>query len=431
MNVLKSQLLSSCSQIQQTLLDFQTIIISNGNSLDLNYVRQMHPGKLEQAQTYYYNVKNSFDPFYNSLKTAVDLSDDQLITDANAIKSYDSDLLTAITITTDALSVLSTSTTITQESTLSADGSTLSGGLTSLNVDLQTLLNVKLGLTSSGDVSASSVDSAKYNYDQQTKALEALKAEHKVNLNAKHTNISNLQSELKINEAALAAGQANLNQVKAPPRAVDIAALKSQIAAANVDLQLALESYEKTLLRAPIDGILTRKNVEEGEQFTFQINNSAVIPVFEMISTQKYKINANIAEVDIEKIKVGDKAKIKLDAIPGETFDGTIVSIDPVETKIQDVVFYKAEVIIDSTDERIKPGMTSDVVFILSEANGVLTVPEKALVKDNNGEYVRILENGQVKNIKVITGIINLSGDVEIKDGLTEGQQVILKITNG
>ena len=189
------------------------------------------------------------------------------------------------------------------------------------------------------------------------------------------------------------------------------------------------QNFDKTLLKAPINGILTRKNIEAGEQYTFQANQDFV-PIFEMISDQKLKIDANIAEANIEKVKVGDKAQIKLDAIPGKIFNGIITSIDPVETKIQDVVFYKATVIITDKDERIKPGMTADVIIVLHTANNVLTIPERALVQKNGKSYIRIFKNDQIKNVEVTTGISNLNGDIEIKNGLIEGQQIIVNSLN-
>jgi HlyD family secretion protein len=114
------------------------------------------------------------------------------------------------------------------------------------------------------------------------------------------------------------------------------------------------------------------------------------------------------------------------------TYVGTISKIDPVETIIQDVVFYKAEVVIESTDERIRPGMTANVEIVLREVKQALTVPEKAIQTDEQGKkFVRELLNEQVKNIPVETGLRDLQGNVEVKGNLTEGQEIILRTLNG
>ena len=121
-----------------------------------------------------------------------------------------------------------------------------------------------------------------------------------------------------------------------------------------------------------------------------------------------------------------------MDAVGGDSvFEGTITRIDPVQTVIQDVVFYKAEVLVESEDERIKPGMTATVEIVLRRADGAVTLPEKAVQREGGKSFVRILEDGRVKNVDVETGIRDLQGNLEIKSGVVEGQEVILRTING
>jgi len=432
---LQATLLNVSSQLQQALIDYKSIAINNGTSLLGSDFNRLDQAKINPSNQLYNNTILAFNPFYTNLKTQLVFTSDQLISSTQTVEQYISNMLRAITLATDALTILSSSSTITStqitalKSTLLNDGNVISGGVRVLSSNLQILLNAKLNITSSSDTSNSSTDSAKNYYEQQQQILDSLKIQQQLDLNTKQTNIDQLQSELKINQASVSSAEANLNQIKAPPRAVDVANLRALVAAARVNLQLAQQNFDKTLLKAPINGILTRKNIEAGEQYTFQANQDFV-PIFEMISDQKLKIDANIAEANIEKVKVGDKAQIKLDAIPGKIFNGIITSIDPVETKIQDVVFYKATVIITDKDERIKPGMTADVIIVLHTANNVLTIPERALVQKNGKSYIRIFKNDQIKNVEVTTGISNLNGDIEIKNGLIEGQQIIVNSLN-
>lgn len=224
-----------------------------------------------------------------------------------------------------------------------------------------------------------------------------------------------------------------MEQKKVGPRAVDVAFYRTQVTVNQVAVALAEEAVEKTLLRAPIDGVLSRRNIEVGEDVqSASVTASIGEGAFEMIDDNKFKIDAEIAEVDINKLKVGDKATITLDAVGDETtFSGTISKIDPVETIIQDVVFYKAEVVIDDRDDRIKPGMTADVGIVLREALGAVSVPEKAVQTEDGRRFVRMLDGENIKNIDVEVGIRDLQGNLEIKSGLKEGDEIILRTLNG
>ena len=91
----------------------------------------------------------------------------------------------------------------------------------------------------------------------------------------------------------------------------------------------------------------------------------------------------------------------------------------------------KASVVIDSDDERIKPGMTANVEIVLNEALNALSLPERSVQRDNGTRYVRVQKaDKQVEKVDVITGIRSLSGDIELKSGITEGTEVILRTIN-
>ncbi len=432
---LQAQLYTAGSQLQQSLLDLKSVIIddvknnqNNGDFEQLDYLLR------SGAKPIYNAINADYNDLLAEINATTDISIDDLKSYTRREQQYMGDLLSALKMTLDNMSSFQVSITskplfdaaITK---LQADSSSLATGLSVLNAKYQALISAELGLGSSSDAQDSAVVSAQSQYDQQVQAVAQAKLDHRIDLNSREANIRDLQAQYQMALADIDSANANLRQVKAGPRAVDVAFLRTQIAASQIAVELAQESLEKTLLRAPIDGKLSRSNIEVGEDV---VSSGAVaaadnIPVFEMISDQKFKISAEIAEVDINKLKAGDEAEITFDAIGDDLFHGTIAQIDPVQTTIQGVVFYKAEVIVDSTDPRIKPGMTATVDIVLKEVKGALTVPEKSIQSDNGRNYVRILENGLVKDIDVQTGIRNLQGDIEIKEGLSEGQEIIVK----
>lgn len=434
---LEAQLFLSASQIQQSLVDLKSIVIDDGNSVMGSDYYRLDNMSLNLAKENYYAVKFAFDPLYKELKSGSNYPSDQLKDYAQKEQDMINKLLQAQKTTSDMLAKLPASSTLQQaqitnlKNIILADSSSLSTSLAGLNLKYQTILTALLNVSTNSDSSDSTVSSAQNYYNQQLQNLEQTKIDHQVDLNARQAAIRSLQAQYQIQLAEIDAAKAALQARKVPARTVDLAFLRAEVTADKIAVSLAQEALEKTLLRAPIDGVLSRQNIEVGEDVTIGIT-SIQQSLFEMISANKLKIDANIAEVDIDKIKIGDKAEITLDAVGDETvFTGTITKIDPVETKIQDVVFYKAEVVIDSNDPRIKPGMTATVNIVLNKVMGVLTVPEKAVQEENGQKYVRILVNKVVKNINVETGIKNLQGDLEIKSGLSEGQEIILRTING
>ncbi|MFA6322650.1 MAG: efflux RND transporter periplasmic adaptor subunit [Candidatus Buchananbacteria bacterium] len=242
------------------------------------------------------------------------------------------------------------------------------------------------------------------------------------------TKVEAAQNNVSTYERNYAKAQADLNLRKAPARTEDIRLYQAQVASAQADLQLALDRLDDTVIKAPIDGVITEVNVLAGEQ------TSLTQPVIKMLANQVYEVEVNIPESDIAKINVGDKAEITLDAFSSEdAFSGTITTIDPAETSIQDVIYYQLTVSLDLQQpdavkdlvDKIKPGMTANVTVNTAKVENVLIAPLRAVKDEGNKEYVEILENNQPVKVEVILGLRGDDGQVEVKSGLTQGQKVI------
>ncbi len=438
---LEAQLYSTGSQIQQSLVNLKSIITKDGNSVLGNDQDRLDYSLWNSAQQDYFDVKREFDPLYVELKSGTGYEPAELEAYAQTEQRLVTKLLSAQKATTDALSILSTSATLSEskvaelKTKILNDSNTISSSLAALNLKYQAILDAQLGVVTSDDTRESEVISAQNYYEQQLQSQTQTLIDHEVDLNLREANIRSLQAQYQIQLAEIESARAALQQRKVGPRAVDVAFLRTQITANQIAVSLAEEALEKTLLRAPISGVLSRQNIEVGEDVlssSSALSSTGQVAVFEMISAQKFKIKADIAEVDINKLSIGDKAAITLDAVGGDSvFEGTITRIDPVQTVIQDVVFYKAEVLVESEDERIKPGMTATVEIVLRRADGAVTLPEKAVQREGGKSFVRILEDGRVKNVDVETGIRDLQGNLEIKSGVVEGQEVILRTING
>lgn len=218
-------------------------------------------------------------------------------------------------------------------------------------------------------------------------------------------------------QALVDKAQAAYDDAKNPPREVDVASYRAA-------LSVAIASRDKAILKAPIDGIVTKIDKKIGEVI------SSADDVMQILSPH-YEIKVDIPETDVAKIKVDDKAQITLDSFGEDTkFTGKIANIELGSTEIQDVVYYKVKIILDDTDKPIKPGMTANVVIQTQTIPNTLYIPYRA-VRSNGIKKVQVLENGAVKDMEIKLGLRADDGKVEVVSGLSEGQEVIIGTKTG
>jgi HlyD family secretion protein len=225
-------------------------------------------------------------------------------------------------------------------------------------------------------------------------------------------------------QAGLTQAEQNLQLQQTPARPEDIQSAKAQVDAASAQLQNAQNNYNNDILIAPIDGIITSVDTKIGET----VAGSALVPgmdAVKMISGSKLEVIAYLSEADIGKIKVGDEAKVTLDAYGSSApFDASVIAIDPGATVQNGISTYKTTLEFAQSDDRIKTGMSANIVIPDQTHSGVLVIPQTAVIKKNDQEFVLEGSNGKTQEVQIQTGISGLDGNVEVTSGLNEGQRV-------
>jgi HlyD family secretion protein len=175
------------------------------------------------------------------------------------------------------------------------------------------------------------------------------------------------------------------------------------------------------MLFSPIGGIVTKQEAKRGE-----IVSPGII-VVSVMSDKNFQIETNVPEADIAKISVNNTAKVTLDAYGDSVnFDAKVIKIDPAETVVEGVSTYKVTMEFIKEDERVKSGMTANIDILTEQKNGVLSVPQRAVVDKSGSKFVKILQSdGNVKEVTVKTGLKGSNGDIEVTDGLHAGDKVI------
>ncbi|MAF14149.1 MAG: hypothetical protein CMI53_04645 [Parcubacteria group bacterium] len=245
------------------------------------------------------------------------------------------------------------------------------------------------------------------------------------------TKIVDTQNDINEAEKALVKAQADLNLIKAPARSEDILLAQAKVSKAEADLAQAQEGLSDTIIIAPQDGIITNINYEIGEQ------TSLTTAIIEMSASKNFKIEVDIPESDIAKVEVGDFINVTLDAFTeDDIFKAEVVSIDPAETEIQDVIYFNVTALLnDSQDEsiaelipKIKPGMTANIEISTAEVNNVLIIPFRAVKEIEGRKIVEVLENEKPREVTISTGLRGDEGEVEVTSGLNVGQNVITSV---
>lgn len=319
----------------------------------------------------------------------------------------------------DALEASVTSSNFTQaeldayKTTVSANLTTISASISNLQTANQNLDDARLAYDT--NVSNSEKAFAKAQVDYDNALINARNALNTARISGDQQITA---GEAKINSAleAWQVAKAQLAELKAPARSEDI--ILQQTALDSVRKQI-----EDSRIKAPIDGTITKVNYEIGEQW------SASEPVISLLAENNFEIEVDISEADISKVSVGDKAEITLDAFGDDIkFAGKVSFLEPAETVIQDVIYYKTK--IEFIDEKkvaqnIKPGMTANVVITTMEKKNILIMPARAVVQKDSERIARVLVNGEIEEKPVEVGLRGDEGMVEVLSGVKEGDEVV------
>ncbi len=178
----------------------------------------------------------------------------------------------------------------------------------------------------------------------------------RINVGIAVSNLLAADEKLKTAESNFSLANQELVLKKAGATNEEITAQEAQVEKAEANVLNYRAQLSKTILRSPIKGIVTKQDAKVGEIV------SANITIVSVISAAEFEIEANVAEADIAKVKIGNSAKVTLDAYGEDVvFEAKAVEIEPAETIIEGVATYKTTLQFNKEDERIKSGMTANI----------------------------------------------------------------------
>lgn len=259
----------------------------------------------------------------------------------------------------------------------------------------------------------------------KTIADQLLQAQNRVN--AAKDQLSRLQgggadrqialAQSQLDDAAAALEQVKIQHDLTQTTDADVTAAQAAARAAEAAYQQAQEDYQAAVL-SPVGGKVLAAYVKEGDIV------APGTPLFTIGATNDLVIKAQIDEVDIGKVAVGEKAAVTSSAYVDKTFEGTVTKIAPEAVHQGNIAVFMAEVTVHNPDELLKPGMNVDVAITSAQKEAVLAVPMEALLDRGTEKAVFVLTGDVVHRRTVTTGVTTQT-QVEIVTGLKRGDQVV------
>ncbi len=175
----------------------------------------------------------------------------------------------------------------------------------------------------------------------------------------------------------------------------------------HLTMDLSAESMEDFVLLSPVTGTVIEVNVSGGEMVSSGMSTVTGGTVLMRIADlSKMWIKTKINEVGIGQIREKQSAEIRLDAIPNQVYQGTVVKISPKGEKVDNVVSYEVTLEIRNPDRRLMPSMTANVDIIIQSEKEVLYLPHIALTQFEGHDAVRVpAEGGGTQYKKVEVGL--------------------------
>jgi HlyD family secretion protein len=204
----------------------------------------------------------------------------------------------------------------------------------------------------------------------------------------------------------------------------------------NVDLAnklVALKDRNKdflnTVILAPFDGIVVAVNLRTNDVLS-NIDYASKGDIL-IVDTSQLQFKGTVDEIDITKIKAGQKANIAVDAVSGKTFTGKVSFISPYgAADSSGVVRFNVTILLDPTDVPLKGKLTATADIAVSSVQDALIIPQTAVTTSVDGSYVNVLNSttGKPEKKQVTLGQHNQQS-VVVLSGLNEGDKVVIQET--
>jgi HlyD family secretion protein len=215
---------------------------------------------------------------------------------------------------------------------------------------------------------------------------------------------------------------------------VDLAKLKqakAQVAQSQATLNQLEEQLSYTTIQAPMDGVVLSRDVEIGDAVSsILVLGSTATLLMTIGDTNEVYVKGKVDEADIAHVYLGQPARIKVESFRDRYFQGKVTKISPMGVEKDNVTTFEVRVSINNPGGELKAQMTANAEILLDEHKNVLTVPENAVIYDQQkNASVEIPDAKQKDGKRKVAVKVGLSNGAvtELLSGLKDGDQVVLQ----
>lgn len=224
-----------------------------------------------------------------------------------------------------------------------------------------------------------------------------------------------------VQSSEAAARQAQANAMKAE---ADRAAAEAHVGVAKADLNRAKTMLDYATIRAPFDGVVTKRLVDTGH--FVQPAASSGSPLVVVARNDKVRVYIEVPELEAGNVNIGDAASIHTQALPEGDIAAPITrtswSLDPMNRSL------RAEVDVANEGGQLRPGMYATGTIELVRRENALAVPATAIVRDGNASYCWTVVDGKLDRTPVQLGVRS-GAEVEVLSGIDESSSVVIQPT--
>jgi RND family efflux transporter MFP subunit len=254
---------------------------------------------------------------------------------------------------------------------------------------------------------------------QAEAGLESARAQYK-NVESEWNRVNRLYQENAISKAQYDAATTQLE------------AARSAVKQLEAGLSTAKNQMDDSYITTPISGVVSARLLEEGDQA------APSIPIFSIVKMDQVKIQIDIVENQIDLVKIGQRAHIRVESFPNEVFEGKISKVNPTLNPATRTI--GAEVLIDNPELKLRPGMFAKVEVVVNRHEKSLFVPKYSILENTRLEYlggeltnstvkidqyVFIIQDSIAYKRDIVTGIVD-ENKVEVLQGLKGNELLVI-----
>jgi HlyD family secretion protein len=239
---------------------------------------------------------------------------------------------------------------------------------------------------------------------------------------------SAIQASADLEKARIQVEELGTKETALQLKKQDVNLAQAQVESDKISLSLAQQRLEDTKVFAPIDGIISARNVQIGQIISSGITNvSGGTTVMTLSDLSRVFVLASVDESDIGNVVLEQPAFINADAFPEKDFKGKVIRIATKGVNISNVVTFEVKLeVLGEEKYLLKPEMTANVKIIAAEEDDVLLIPIDAVLRRQGKKYAEVVNHdGNTSDRSIETGIDN-GEKIQVISGLDEGEKIRL-----